>query len=41
MTKTFQLSALRLSLCAGLAAFNANARSTIILGHNEDEAGAF
>ena len=32
MTKTFQFSALTLSLLAGLAAFNANACSTVIVG---------
>ncbi len=51
MSKTFQFSALTLSLLAGLAAFNANACSTvivgkdvsqtgtIIVGHNEDNGG--
>ena len=51
MTKTFQLSALSLSLLASLATFNANACSTvivgkdvsqtgtIIVGHNEDNGG--
>lgn len=39
MTKTFQLSALTLSLFAGLAAFNSNACSTIIVGKDVSQTG--